>query len=440
MRETLSAINRVFSRHGEIAIAVLRNPLNNQPVAVITNAYVRIPVVPAKNVTYQSISKLLPELEDAVGRVHQKRLKLRFGSNPFCLEIPRITPEYTTFVLPEDLSPFEAKIGNTFQYGRMHDIKINLMDSNSAHVFVAGMVGCGKSNVLETFVLSMAYATNPDKLSMFMIDMKKRSLAPMADLPHVVTCASTEETAEQVCLYVFNEMMRRRDNTTFGEEKIVLVIDELRELKFADSSILKNHLPRIVALGREIGVHVIAATQKPSSSDLGSIVNSQFPIRIVGVVEDAQASYHLLKKPGAGAESLAGKGDMLISYVGSDPLRMQVHLVQDRPAMISAIQEKWKDYSQPFTVPASEAMPVQETIETIPHVGNGKVPDPVIKSIPEEIISFFWENYDENKGKLKHGTLPKIAEMWYGKKVNVAGHIYKEIIDLCGEIKKRSRS
>lgn len=420
MKETLAAINRVFSRHGDVAIAVVRNPLNNQPVVSITDTYVKLPIVPAKGVTYQTISKLLPELEDAVGRIYKKRMKLRFGMNPFCLEIPRITPEYTPLQLTDDLSPFESRIGNTFQYGDTYDVRINLTDSNSAHVFVAGMVGCGKSNVLEALLLSIAYSTNPSDLSIFMIDMKKRSLANMIDLPHVVACASTEEDAEAICSHVFGELIRRRDQANLGAEKILLIIDELRELKFANSSVLKNELPRIVSLGREIGIHVVAATQKPSSADLGSIVNSQFPIRIVGVVEDAQASYHLLKKPGAGAESLIGKGDMLISFVGTDPLRMQAYLVEDTQPYVNQVIEKWGSNEQ------------KDVFQSVPHVGNA--------GIPEHVEKVFWEYYDSEKNKLKHGGLTKLAEAWYGKRVDVQGHIYRDMMKLCMEIKSKSKT
>lgn len=419
MKQTLAAINRVFRRNGEVAIAVAKHPYTGKLVVSITDTYVKVPIVPAKNVSYQNIMRLLPELEDAVGGVYEKKIKLRFGMNPFCIEIPRPNPQYTELFLDDSINQFEFRLGKTFQYNKPHDVLINLNDSNSAHVLVAGMVGCGKSNVLEAMLLSLCYVTNPQDLSIYMIDMKKRSLSQYEKLPHVVICATTEEKAEQVCRIVFEEMIKRRDNLSHASEKIVLIIDELRELKFADSSILENYLPRIVAIGRELGVHVIAATQKPSASDLGTIINALFPIRIVGVVEDSQASYRLLKKKGAGAESLIGRGDMLISRSGQDPARMQVYLVKNAEQFVETICRKWANAES------------KELIAEIPHVGKD--------NIPEHVKQVFWENYDIEKDKLKHGGLKKVAEALYGDGTTVQGHIHRDVTKICTRIRNETK-
>lgn len=422
MRQTLLSINRVFARNGDVAVAVAKHPHTGRLVLLVTDTYVKVPIVPAKGVSYQTIMRLLPELEDAVGRIYEKKIKLRFGMNPFCIEIPRFNPQYTELSFDTPVVPFECRIGKTFQYNKAHDVRINLNDSNSAHVLIAGMVGCGKSNVLEALLLSMTYATNPKDLSIYMIDMKKRSLVRYDKLPHVVVCASTEVEAEQVCSSVFHEMIRRRDHNENNNEKIVLIVDELRELKFADSSILDNYLPRIVAIGRELGVHVIAATQKPSASDLGPIINALFPIRIVGVVEDAQASYRLLKRKGAGAESLIGRGDMLISQSGQDPARMQAYLVKNPNELVERICEKWGDAPERAVTPVASP---------VPHVGN--------EQIPEQAVRVYWENYDAEKDKLRHGGLRKVAEALYGEGTTVQGHIHRDVTRICTKIKNETK-
>lgn len=419
MRETLGAINHVFARHGEIAIAVTRNPYTRKPVVTVTDTYVRIPVVPAKKVTQQAIMRLLPELEEAVGRLYSKRLKLRFGKNPFCLEVPLPTPRYTPLSLDDTLPPFHAQIGRAFVYGKAQTVTFNLADSNTAHVFVAGMVGCGKSNVLESYLLSLTYATSPAELRIYSIDMKGRSLALLHDLPHVVAAASTEQAAEQVCRAVMREMERRKQQASPVQDRVLLIIDELRELKFADASLLQHDLPRIIALGRELGIHVVAATQKPSAADLGPLVNALFPVRVIGVVEDAKASYNLLKQTGARAEALIGKGDMLVSRIADDALRMQAFLVQDKQALVQQIQDKWQH------VPRPSAFTTQD--EDTEEMSDASVSD----AIPDAVRRVFWEHYDDAKGKLRHGGMKRVAQALYGEHVSVQGHIHRELTRLC---------
>ena len=104
--------------------------------------------------------------------------------------------------------------------------------------------------------------------------------------------------------------------------RIVIVVDELADLVQTGGPAIMEHLGRLVQRGREAGIHVIGATQKPSSTILGSIVKANFPVRLVGRVTSAEDARVAAGIGGTGAERLTGRGDF-IAVTGPGTIRFQ---------------------------------------------------------------------------------------------------------------------
>jgi hypothetical protein len=410
--QVVDAINGVFNKYGGMAAVFYKHPKTNQVIATIADTYVGLPVFTNAGVDYARVTSKHQEIRNAVGRVLGERVMVRFGDFPFSIEVPRKNPVYTELTLPQRMKPFRAILGRSYTYGKEEVLKIDLNDPNEAAIFIAGQPGCGKSNLMEGMLLSLANNTSPDLLSVYLIDMKRRSLAKMEGLPHVVDGGWDEDGAYRVCKAVFDDLMARRDSDNV-EHKVVLFIDELRELKFGSAEILGEWLPRIVALGREIGVNVVAATQKPNAEDLGPIVNALFTVRIAGVVESPHASYHTLKRKGAGAENLLGRGDMLLSKIGREPVRMQAYRVMDIEGYVGQVAGKW-----PNVVHRSLSVASVEQ-------GQGEGGNEFQKALAA--AREVWpEVYDPtSKNKLRFRGKTTICEAIFGKGVRLEGHYHR---------------
>jgi S-DNA-T family DNA segregation ATPase FtsK/SpoIIIE len=131
--------------------------------------------------------------------------------------------------------------------------------------------------------------------------------------------------------YVLSELVRlmlERDREQVREPRVVVAIDELADLVVAGGRGVGRSLTRLTQRGREAGVHVIACTQKPTVDAIGSLVKSNFPVRLVGSVaspEDAKVASGL---PGTGAEKLLGRGDFLLVVKG-EVVRFQAAYVSE---------------------------------------------------------------------------------------------------------------
>jgi energy-coupling factor transporter ATP-binding protein EcfA2 len=410
--QVVEAINGVFNKYSGMAAVLYKHPKTGQVIATIAYTYVGMPVFTNAGVDYTRVTSKHQEIRNAVGRVLGGRVMVRFGDFPFSIEVPRKNPVYTELALPARMKPFHAILGRAYTYGKEEVLKINLTDPNESAIFVAGQPGCGKSNLLEGMLLSLANSTSPDLLSVYLIDMKKRSLSQLDGLPHVVDAGYDEDGAYRVCKKVFDELIERRDNANI-ERRSVLFIDELRELKFGSAEILGEWLPRIVALGREIGINVVAATQKPNAEDLGPIVNAMFTVRIAGVVESPHASYHTLKRKGAGAENLLGRGDMLVSKIGSEPVRMQAYRVLEMQRYVDQVTDRW-----PGAVRRAPA-----AVEEIQGQGEGGNEFQKNLAAAREV----WpEVYDPtSKNKLRFRGKTTICEAIFGKGVKLEGHYHR---------------
>jgi S-DNA-T family DNA segregation ATPase FtsK/SpoIIIE len=151
---------------------------------------------------------------------------------------------------------------------------------------------------------------------MVMIDPKGRGISGLGDLPHLMEPVATQVDDALPALRRLVAEMERRDRLARCEPRLVVALDELADLVMVGGREMEALLTRLTQRGREAGIHLIACTQKPTAAAIGSLIKSNFPVRLVGAVpspEDAKVAAGIA---GTGAEHLLGRGDFLLVAKG----------------------------------------------------------------------------------------------------------------------------
>ncbi len=206
------------------------------------------------------------------------------------------------------------------------------------HGLVAGTTGSGKSEALQTYILSLATNFSPDDIAFFIIDFKGGGMANLfSNLPHMAGCISNLSGNQVHRAMVSIKSENRRRQRVFGELRVnhidqytqlfkrgetdipiphlFIVIDEFAELKRDEPDFMKE-LISVAQVGRSLGVHLILATQKPSGTvDENILSNTRFKLCLR--VQDKQDSNDVLHKPDAAYLTQAGRCYM---QVGNDEI------------------------------------------------------------------------------------------------------------------------
>jgi len=228
------------------------------------------------------------------------------------------------------------------------------------HLLIAGTTGSGKSILISAIISCLAMNNDPDELKLIMLDPKMVELSRFNGLPHLIGKVETKLDLINAALrWVVAEMQRRykmlekervRDldnynRKVFGSGKgtkmprIVVLIDELADLMMSSAEHTESTLVRLAQMARATGIHLIVATQRPSTDVVTGLIKANFPARISFAVASSIDSRVILDYPGA--ESLLGRGDMLyLSPEAAAPLRSQGVMVEDKE--IDAIIAYWK--------------------------------------------------------------------------------------------------
>jgi Cdc6-like AAA superfamily ATPase len=214
------------------------------------------------------------------------------------------------------------------------------------HLLVAGTTGSGKSVGLNAMILSLLHRFSPDQCRFLMIDPKRLELRPYRDIPHLIMPVITEPADAVTALrWAVDEMMRRykllgtaavRNIANYNAKirstsellpYVVIVIDELTDLMAEGGSDVNDLLKRLGRLARAAGIHLIVATQKPTTNVLDTVLRSNLPARVAFRVSDYNTSKTILDA--GGAEDLLGNGDMLYMSGGSRIIRAHGPFVSD---------------------------------------------------------------------------------------------------------------
>ena len=192
-----------------------------------------------------------------------------------------------------------------------------------AHVLVAGTTGSGKTILLRLIGITLAHWNRQAHVQLVLVDPKRRGLAPLARLPHVWgEGVYARPEAVVAVLERLVALMEHRDRVGQSWPRVIVLVDELAEVLHLGGRAAHQALVRLVQRGREAGIHVVAATQKPAASILGSVLKGNFPVRLVGRVASADDARVAAGIAGTGAEKLRGRGAFLL-VSGGDVIPFQ---------------------------------------------------------------------------------------------------------------------
>ncbi|AIO17965.1 DNA translocase SftA [Candidatus Izimaplasma bacterium HR1] len=219
--------------------------------------------------------------------------------------------------------------------------------SKMPHGLVAGATGSGKSVCINTILMSLLFKYSPDDLKLMLIDPKMVELSAYNDLPHLITPVITDAKIATAGLkWAVEEMEKRfvlfsnervRDIKSYNEKAlkeelermpyIVIIVDELADLMMVASSSVEEAIMRLTQKARACGIHLIIATQRPSTDVVKGTIKSNIPTRIAFMVSSYIDSMTIID--GAGADKLLGRGDMLYAESGKPQRRVQGAFISD---------------------------------------------------------------------------------------------------------------
>ena len=219
------------------------------------------------------------------------------------------------------------------------------------HLLIAGATGSGKSVCMNTIITSLLMRTSPDEVKLLLVDPKKVEFTPYREIPHLIGPVISDGAEAARALKVIVMMMENRyevfaqvgvRNIAGYNEKIakepqpnlqpmpfiVVIIDELADLMAVAGKEVEMSIQRITQLARAAGIHLIVATQRPSTDVITGIIKANIPSRIAFSVSSGIDSRTILDH--VGAERLLGNGDMLYFPIGEpSPVRLQGVYVTD---------------------------------------------------------------------------------------------------------------
>jgi S-DNA-T family DNA segregation ATPase FtsK/SpoIIIE len=232
------------------------------------------------------------------------------------------------------------------------------------HLLIAGATGQGKSVCINALITSLLFQVTPEHLRLILIDPKRVELTGFNGLPHLALPVLVEAHQAAAALrWAVAEMDRRykmlsaegvRNIAAYNEKAtqrlakqlpyIVIVIDELADLMMVAAGEIEEVICRIAQLARAVGIHLVIATQRPSTDIITGLIKANIPSRIAFAV-GSQVDSRVILDTG-GAEKLLGRGDMLYQPVDAGkPTRIQGAFVSDPE--VAAVVNFWKAQGGP---------------------------------------------------------------------------------------------
>lgn len=257
--------------------------------------------------------------------------------------------------------------------------------NKTPHLLVAGSTGSGKSVCINSMLISILMRTKPEEVKLVLVDPKKVELSMYNGVPHLLTPVVTDpKKANEVLKKIVVEMENRYDlfeqsgtkniagynayvekcnksKDVYGQKKklpfIVVIIDELADLMLVAAKEVEESIMRITQMARAAGIHLIVATQRPSTDVITGVVKANIPSRISFAVSSSIDSRTILDM--VGAEKLLGKGDMLFLPQGENtPIRVQGTFISDeeiKAVVDYTISQQKAQYDDTYTMSEEDA-------------------------------------------------------------------------------------
>ena len=376
---------------------------------------------PAAGVKSSRVISLSDDVARSMSAV-AARIAVIPGRNVIGIELPNQTRE--TVYLREMLASGEydkARPPLTLALGKTIGGEPVMADlAKMPHLLVAGTTGSGKSVGLNTMILSLLYRMPPDQCRMIMIDPKMLELSVYEGIPHLLSPVVTDPRKAVVALKwavremeeryrkmsklgvrgveAFNDRIRRAKEkgeqlkrtvqTGFDRETgkpiyedelldlefmpfIVVVVDEVADLMMISGKEIEGAVQRLAQMARAAGIHLIAATQRPSVDVITGTIKANFPTRISFQVTSKIDSRTILGEQGA--EQLLGQGDMLYMMAGGRIRRIHGPFVTDRE--VEDVVRFLKTQGTPEYLDAVTEEPDEDIDDPYALMGNGSSGD-----------------------------------------------------------------
>ncbi len=343
-------------------------------------------ITPAPGVRISKIRNLEDDIALSLSALGIRIIAPIPGKGTIGIEVPNAKPQIVSMESILNSRKFqETTMDLPMALGKTITNEVFMADlAKMPHLLVAGATGQGKSVGLNAIITSLLYKKHPAELKFVMVDPKKVEFpiySPIVnhflaqiedddDEPIITDVQKVINTLKSLCLEMdnrydllkrararnikeYNEKFRNRQlNPENGHHflpYIVVIIDEFGDLIMTAGKEIELPIARIAQLARAVGMHMIIATQRPTTNIITGTIKANFPARMAFKVSAMIDSRTILDRPGA--NQLIGKGDMLF-LAGSEPVRLQCAFVDtpevERIASFIACQQS---YTGPFALP-----------------------------------------------------------------------------------------
>ncbi len=369
---------------------ILIEKLSVTPGPVVT----QYEFVPARGIKVSKISSYADDIAMALKAKGIRIIAPIPGKGTVGIEIPnskrtmiRFHDVVNTLAFAETKATLPMALGKTIS-GETYITDLAKMP----HLLIAGTTGAGKSVGINTIILSLLYKLHPSELKFVIIDPKRVEMNQYADLGHLFMAQSPDVNSKSLiindpddAILVLNSTVKEMENrykilervrlkniadynkkvaqgvfkndTSMTHRKmpyIVVIVDELADLMMSGSKKeIEFSVTRLAQMARAVGIHLILATQRPSTDVITGLIKANFPARMAYRVNSGIDSRTILDQ--SGAEKLIGYGDMLCMPPGVEaPVRVQNAFVDtDEIENICAFMQKQEGYSQPYMLPTA---------------------------------------------------------------------------------------
>ena len=343
-------------------------------------------IKPAPGVRISKIKNLEDDIALSLAALGIRIIAPIPGESNVGIEVPNAKPQIVSMKTMLESDAFQnAKMELPIAFGKTISNECFVTDlAKMPHLLMAGATGTGKSVGLNAVLASLLYKKHPSELKLVLVDPKKvefslysalerHYLAKMPDEEEAVITdvKKVVRTLNSLCIemdtrYDLLKQAKVRKITEYNEKfckrmlnpehghrylpYIVVVIDEFGDLIMTAGKEVELPIARLAQLARAVGIHLIIATQRPTTNIITGTIKANFPARVAFRVTSGIDSKTILDT--GGAQQLIGRGDMLISLAGKDMIRLQCALI-DTPEidrLVKFIGEQ-RGYPEGFELP-----------------------------------------------------------------------------------------
>ena len=373
-------------------------------------------ITPAQNVRINKIKSLSEDIALRLSAVGVRIIAPIPGKGTVGIEVPNEKPQIVSMESLLNSKKFqETTMALPVALGKTITNEIFMVDlAKMPHMLVAGATGQGKSVGLNAVITSLLYKKHPSEMKIVLVDPKKVEFSmyeglekhflakmPTVDDPIITDTSQVVHTLKSLCVLMdhrydllkkarcktikeYNDKFcRRLLNPENGHEYlpyIVIIIDEFGDLIMTAGKEVELPIQRITQLARAVGMHMVLATQRPTTNIITGTIKANCPARIAFRVSSMIDSRTILDRPGA--NQLVGKGDMLFLN-GMEPVRVQCAFV-DTPEIERIVEyvHEQQGYLGAFELP--EVLDEQEEAVGVAPTGGER--DPMFQQVAEYVV------------------------------------------------------